>query len=38
LINVTVVQVISGLEAGQEVVVHPSDTLEDGARVEPRAS
>ena len=31
-------QVVSGLEAGQEVVVHPSDTLEDGARVEPRAS
>ncbi len=31
-------QVISGLEAGQEVVVHPGDTLEDGARVRPRAS
>ncbi len=31
-------QVVSGLEAGQEVVVHPSDTLEDGARVAPRAS
>ena len=26
-------QVVSGLEAGQEVVVHPSDSLEDGARV-----
>ncbi len=25
-------QVISGLESGQEVVVHPSDSLEDGAR------
>lgn len=31
-------QVVSGLEPGQEVVVHPSDTLEDGARVAPRAS
>jgi HlyD family secretion protein len=31
-------QVVSGLEAGQEVVVHPSDTLEDGARVVARAS
>jgi HlyD family secretion protein len=31
-------QVISGLEAGQEVVVHPADTLEDGSRVVSRAS
>jgi HlyD family secretion protein len=31
-------QVVSGLESGQEVVVHPSDTLEDGARVVARAS
>jgi HlyD family secretion protein len=31
-------QVVSGLEPGQEVVVHPADTLEDGARVTPRAS
>jgi len=31
-------EVVSGLEAGQEVVVHPGDTLEDGARVQPRAS
>jgi HlyD family secretion protein len=31
-------QVVSGLEAGQEVVVHPSDSLEDGARVVVRAS
>jgi HlyD family secretion protein len=31
-------QVVSGLEAGQEVVVHPSDTLEDAAWVVPRAS
>jgi HlyD family secretion protein len=31
-------QVVSGLEAGQEVVVHPSDTLEDGARVVARTS
>jgi HlyD family secretion protein len=31
-------QVVSGLEAGQEVVVHPSDTLEDGARVVHRVS
>jgi len=31
-------QVVSGLESGQEVVVHPSDTLEDGTRVVARAS
>ena len=31
-------QVVSGLEEGQEVVVHPGDTLEDGARVVARAS
>ena len=31
-------EVLSGLEAGQEVIVHPSDRLEDGARIEPRAS
>jgi len=29
-------QVLSGLEAGDEVVVHPSDTLHDGARITPR--
>jgi HlyD family secretion protein len=31
-------QVLAGLEAGQEVVVHPADTLVDGSRVAPRAS
>ena len=31
-------QILSGLEAGQLVVMHPSDLLEDGSRVEPRAS
>jgi HlyD family secretion protein len=31
-------QVVSGLEPGQEVVVHPGDTLEDGARIARRAS
>lgn len=31
-------QVVSGLDAGQQVIVHPGDSLEDGARVEPRAS
>jgi HlyD family secretion protein len=30
-------QVLSGLEAGERVVVHPADTLEDGGRVAPRA-
>jgi HlyD family secretion protein len=29
-------QVLSGLEAGERVVVHPSDTLSDGARTSPR--
>ena len=31
-------QVLSGLEASQQVVVHPGDSLEDGARVQPRKS
>jgi HlyD family secretion protein len=31
-------QVLSGLRAGQEVVVHPADTLADGSRVVPRSS
>jgi HlyD family secretion protein len=31
-------QVLSGLEAGQAVVVHPSDSLTDGARVARRES
>ena len=31
-------QVVSGLEAGQAVVVHPSDSLTDGARVARRES
>jgi HlyD family secretion protein len=31
-------QVVSGLQPGQEVIVHPSDTLEDGARVVARPS
>jgi HlyD family secretion protein len=26
-------QVLSGLEAGEHVVVHPSETIEDGSRV-----
>ena len=30
-------QVLSGLGAGQDVVVHPSDTLRDGSRVRRRA-
>lgn len=31
-------EVMSGLSEGAVVIVHPSDTLEDGARVEPRAA
>jgi HlyD family secretion protein len=30
-------QILSGLAAGDRVVVHPSDTLRDGGRVRPRA-
>jgi HlyD family secretion protein len=30
-------QILSGLTPGERVVVHPSDTLRDGARVRPRA-
>ncbi len=30
-------QVLAGLEPGQQVVVHPSDTLQDGSRVTPRS-
>ena len=30
--------VLSGLDEGREVVVHPSDTLEDGSRIAPRTS
>lgn len=29
-------QVVAGLSAGQQVVVHPSDTLADGSRIAPR--
>jgi HlyD family secretion protein len=31
-------QVLGGLVPGEQVVVHPSDTLADGQRVEPRAA
>lgn len=34
--NATDAQVIEGLQEGQTVVVHPPDTLGDGARVTPR--
>jgi HlyD family secretion protein len=30
-------QILSGLQAGERVVVHPSDTIRDGGRVRPRA-
>jgi HlyD family secretion protein len=30
-------QVLSGLRGGERVIVHPSDTLQDGSRVVPRA-
>jgi HlyD family secretion protein len=35
--NTVEAQVLSGLEAGQQVVVHPSDTLADGKRIAPRS-
>ena len=31
-------QILSGLQQGQPVVMHPSDALEDGSRIEPRVS
>ncbi|MBN2370851.1 MAG: HlyD family efflux transporter periplasmic adaptor subunit [Vicinamibacteria bacterium] len=31
-------QILSGVEAGEKVVIHPSDSLEDGARVTPQSS
>jgi HlyD family secretion protein len=31
-------EVLDGLTPGQEVVLHPSDTLTDGARVAPRGA
>ena len=34
--NATDVQILEGLEAGRTVVLHPPDTLDDGARVTPR--
>ena len=34
--NGTVAEVLSGLSSGSQVVVHPSDRIEDGARVEAR--
>jgi len=30
-------EVLAGLEPGQQVVVHPSDTLQDGSRITPRS-
>jgi len=32
------VQILSGLEAGQAIVLHPPDTLVDGAPVTERAN
>lgn len=37
-VNGTDAEVIEGLSAGQEVIVHPDDGLRDGAKVKPRAS
>ncbi len=34
--NVHAAQVIKGLKAGEQVVLHPSDRVHDGVRVEPR--
>jgi HlyD family secretion protein len=31
-------EIVGGLEAGQAVVLHPPDTLTDGARLTPRAN
>ena len=34
--NDTGAQVLSGLEAGQRVITHPSDAIRDGVRIVPR--
>jgi HlyD family secretion protein len=34
--NGLAVQVLGGLEAGDQVIAHPSDRVEDGVAVEPR--
>lgn len=36
--NETAVQILSGLEAGQRVVTHPSDRITDGAKIVERSS
>ena len=30
-------EILSGVGAGERVVIHPGDALRDGARIEPRA-
>lgn len=35
-LNATMAEILSGLEAGDMVVMHPSDAIADGTRIEPR--
>jgi HlyD family secretion protein len=36
--NGVAAEVVTGLEAGQQVVLHPPDTIDDGAKLKARAA